>query len=57
MIKKVNKIIKKDMPNDGAPIIVELVNQSDGFVTTKSLAKINEVLTYLKLKENVKRNL
>jgi hypothetical protein len=44
MIKKVNKIIKKDMPNDVAPIIVELVNQSDRFVilkAAKTLAKIN----------------
>ncbi len=44
MIKKVNKIIKKDMPNDFAPIIVELVNQSDSFVilkAAKTLAKIN----------------
>jgi hypothetical protein len=43
-IKKVNKIIKKDMPNDVAPIIVELVNQSDRFVilkAAKTLAKIN----------------
>ncbi len=36
MIKKVNKIIKKDMPNDVAPIIVELVNQSDRFVILKA---------------------
>ena len=30
------------MSNDVAPIIVELVNQSDGFVILKALAKINE---------------
>jgi hypothetical protein len=44
-IKKVNKIIKKDLSNDVAPIIVELVNQSDRFVilkAAKALAKINE---------------
>ncbi len=46
-IKKVNRIIKEDMCNDLAPIIVELVNQSDRFVILKAaktlLAKINEV--------------
>ena len=31
MIKKINKIIKKGMSNDVAPIIVELVNQSDSY--------------------------
>jgi hypothetical protein len=36
MIKKVNKIIKTDMSNDVALIIVELVNQSDRFVILKS---------------------
>jgi hypothetical protein len=44
-IKKVNKIIKKDVSNDAAPIIVELVNQSDRFVilkAAKALAKIND---------------
>ncbi len=45
VIKKVNKIIKKDVSNDVAPIIVELVNQSDIFVilkAAKALAKIDE---------------
>ena len=45
-IKKVNRIIKKDMCNDLAPIIVELVNLSDRFVilkAAKALAKVNEV--------------
>ncbi len=45
VIKKVNKIIKKDMSNDVAPVIVELVDQSDRFVilkAAKALAKINE---------------
>ena len=44
-IKKVNKIIKKNVSNDFAPIIIELVNQSDRFVilkAAKALAKINE---------------
>jgi hypothetical protein len=68
MIKKINKISKKEVVNDVAPIIVELVNQSDRFVilkAAKALAKINEdddthinisLDLKLKLKENVKRN-
>jgi hypothetical protein len=43
-IKNVDRIIKKDKTNDLAPIIVELVNQSDRFVilkAAKALAKIN----------------
>ena len=45
MIKKINKISKKDVINDVAPIIVELVNQSDKFFilkAAKALAKFNE---------------
>jgi hypothetical protein len=44
VIKKINKISKKDVVNDVAPIVVELVNQSDRFVilkAAKALAKIN----------------
>ncbi len=44
-IKKVSKIIKKNVSNDLAPITVELVNQADRFVIlkcAKALAKINK---------------
>ena len=53
MIKKINKISKKDVINDVAPIIVELVNQSDKFFilkAAKALAKINcENVTHINI--------